>query len=79
MVMRRITLFYVNFCMIEFDRKCVFGRKLVDSECLNRVGGGVCVAVLMSRRVKGVCDLSPQRLVSVFFPRFFFFLSFPAF
>lgn len=69
--------------MIVFDRKCVFDRKHVNqdvnSECLNRDGGGVCVAVLMSRTVKGVCDLSPQRMVSVFFPRFFFFLSFPSF
>lgn len=44
---------------------------------LNRDGGGVFVAVLMSRRVKGVCDLSPQRLVSVFF--FFVALSFLSF
>ncbi len=65
-------LFLCEFC-------CTWMRMWIRS-VLNRDGGGVFVAVLMSRRVKGVCDLSPQRLVSVFFTLSFlsfFFKCFP--
>ncbi len=84
LVMRRITLFY-KFCMIVFNRKCIFCAVFVWILAAHEWGCGfgvfwiemeevVFVVVLMSRRVKGVCDLSPQRLVSV--SSLFSFLSF---
>lgn len=58
---------------------CTWMRMWIRS-VLNRDGGGVFVAVLMSRRVKEVWDCLLKRLVSVFFALSFlsfFFKCFP--